>query len=88
MRRSIGLVLFALVLPLVLAACGDTNSTVNPSMSDSPMGGIGHGEDSPVAAGARRITVVATSFEFMPKEITVAARSGALNVRRISSVGM
>ncbi|MGQ0831364.1 MAG: cupredoxin domain-containing protein [Microthrixaceae bacterium] len=42
-------------------------------MSDSPMGGMGHGEDSPVAAGARRITVAATSFEFMPKEITVTA---------------
>ena len=41
--------------------------------SDSMGGGMDHGESSPVADGARRIDVAATSFEFDPKEITITA---------------
>ena len=33
----------------------------------------GHGESSPVAPGARRIDVAASSFEFDPARITVTA---------------
>jgi plastocyanin len=83
MRRSTTLFL-ALVATssLLLAACGDnddTNSADMP-MSDSGMGGgmdhdgtMGHDDTSPVADGARRIEVNATSFEFDPDEITVTA---------------
>lgn len=75
MRRSPAVaVLF--VLGLVLAACGDDDS----SSIDHPMGSMdgggmmgGHNESSPVAEGARRIEVEATSFEFDPDEITVTA---------------
>jgi len=73
MRRPLAVVLFVLALPLVVTACGDTTNTVHPSMSGPPMGGMGHGGASPVASGARRIDVDATSFEFMPSEITVTA---------------
>lgn len=85
MRRSTTLFL-ALVAAssLVLAACGDTDDTTSADMpmSDSGMGGtMGgghdggtvHDETSPVADGARRIEVTATSFEFDPAEITVTA---------------
>lgn len=83
MRRSTTLFL-ALVATssLVLAACGDTDDTTSADthMSDSGMGGgmghdgaMGHDESSPVADGARRIEVAATSFEFDPDEITVTA---------------
>jgi plastocyanin len=77
MRRSLALV----VLALALAGCGDTDS---PDASAD--GGMDHGMDgsstaqmmdhretSPVVDGARRIEVSATSFEFDPSEITVAA---------------
>lgn len=79
MRRSTTLFL-ALVATsaFVLAACGDTDDTTSADMpmSDSGMdetmgGGMGHDESSPVADGARRIEVTATSFEFDPDEITV-----------------
>ena len=87
MRRSTTLFL-ALVATssLVLAACGDTDDTTSTDMpmSDSGMdgtmgggmghdGAMGHDETSPVADGARRIEVTATSFEFDPDEITVTA---------------
>lgn len=81
MRRSTRLFL-ALVASssLVLAACGDNDDTTSTRMpmSDSGMdgtmgGGMGHDESSPVADGARRIEVTATSFEFEPDEITVTA---------------
>ena len=64
---------------LVLAACGDTDDTTSADMPmsdsgmDGTMGGMGHDESSPVADGARRIEVTATSFEFDPGEITVTA---------------
>jgi cytochrome c oxidase subunit 2 len=87
MRRSTTLFL-ALVATsaFVLAACGDTDDTTSTDMpmSDSGMdgtmggsmghdGAMGHEETSPVADGARRIEVTATSFEFDPDEITVTA---------------
>jgi cytochrome c oxidase subunit 2 len=85
MRRSTTLFL-ALVAAsaLVLAACGDDDTSADMSMSDSGMdgtmgggmgqgGAMGHDETSPVADGARRIEVTARSFEFDPEEITVTA---------------
>jgi len=80
MRRSIVVaVLSVLALGLVLTACGDDDS----SGADDPMesmpgdgmddGMMDHDESTPVAEGARRIEVAATSFEFDPDEITVTA---------------
>ena len=80
MRRSLVAVpLSVLALGLVLTACGDDDSL----RADRPMGSMpnngmdggmmdGH-ESTPVAEGARRIEVDATSFEFDPDEITVTA---------------
>lgn len=80
MRRPlIAVVLSLLTLSLVLAACGDDDSTDSPmgdmpGQMDSDMGGMhAHDESTPVAPGARRIEVDATSFEFDPDEITVTA---------------
>ena len=79
MRRSLVAVLLSLLaLGLVLAACGDDDS----SGADRPLGSMsgggmgvgmmdGHDGSTPVAEGARRIEVDATSFEFDPEEITV-----------------
>jgi len=87
-RRSLIAVLLSLfALTLVLAACGDDDSSSDHPMDmpdagmDGGMGGGsmgggsmgGHDESSPVADGARRIEVAATSFEFDPAEITVVA---------------
>ena len=77
MRRSLVAVLFSvLALGVLLAACGDDS---DHSMESMPGGGMdgemmdGHDESTPVAEGARRIEVDATSFEFDPDEITVTA---------------
>jgi len=75
MRRSLLAVLLSvLALGLLLTACGDDDA----SSSDHPMGSMpdgidGHDESTPVAEGARRIEVDATSFRFDPDEITVTA---------------
>ena len=71
-----------LALTWLVAGCGSrspkTEGTM-PSMSEEDVdagsghGGMGHDEPSPVADGARRIEVAATSFEFDPSKITVAA---------------
>ena len=75
MRRSLVAVLLSvLALGLVLAACGDDGSEgAEHPMASMPGGMGGHGESTPVADGARRIEVAATSFEFDPDEITVTA---------------
>jgi plastocyanin len=81
MRRSlIAVLLSVLALGLVLAACGDDDSSgadrALDSMPGDGMGGgmmDGHDGPTPVAGGARRIEVDATSFEFDPDEITVTA---------------
>lgn len=87
MRRSTTLFLALMAAStFVLVACGDTddNTSADMPMSDSGMdgtmgggmghdGSMGHDESSPVADGARRIEVTATSFEFDPAEITVTA---------------
>lgn len=80
MRRSLVAVLpSALALGLLLAACGDDDGpgADHPmdSMPGNGMGGVmgGHDDSTPVAEGARRIEVGATSFEFDPDEITVSA---------------
>ncbi|MEO7427762.1 MAG: cupredoxin domain-containing protein [Acidimicrobiales bacterium] len=77
MRRSTILFL-TLALATVLTACGSTDSPTTSmphTSSGGDMGGMtggsGHGAASPVAAGARRIEVAATSFAFDPTEITV-----------------
>lgn len=76
MRRSLLAVLLStLAFGLVLTACADDD----PTASDTPMGDMdghdmdAHDESTPVADGARRIDVAATSFEFDPGEITVTA---------------
>lgn len=78
MRRSPTLLLALVAMsPLVLAACGDTDDTTSTDMPMSDSDGMDHGgptghdEPSPVADGARRIGVTATSFEFDPDEIRV-----------------
>ncbi|MGK2949643.1 MAG: cupredoxin domain-containing protein [Acidimicrobiales bacterium] len=81
MRRSlVAVVLSALALGLVLTACGDDDSMgADHSMGSMPgehMDGEmvdGHDASTPVAEGARRIEVAATSFQFDPDEITVTA---------------
>jgi len=76
MRRSLVAVLLS-VLALVLTACGDEDSSGGDPMESMPGDGMGdgmadgHDESTPVAEGARRIDVGATSFEFDPDEITV-----------------
>lgn len=79
MRRSLVAVLLSvLALGFVLTACGDDDSGADHPMESMPdegaAGGMdGHDESTPVADGARRIEVAATSFEFDPDEITVTA---------------
>jgi plastocyanin len=80
MRRSLVAVLLSvLTFGLVLTACGDDDSMGDHSMrstSDQDMdGGMmdGHDASTPVAEGARRVEVAATSFEFDPDEIAVTA---------------
>lgn len=75
-RPVVAVVSSVLALGLVLGACGNGES----AGSDSPMESMpedmdgmadGHGESTPVADGARRIEVNATSFAFDPDAITV-----------------
>jgi plastocyanin len=80
MRRSLVAVLLSVpALGLVLTACGDDSSGSDHPMDSMPGGGMGggmmgdHNDNTPVAEGARRIEVAATSFEFDPEEISVAA---------------
>jgi plastocyanin len=79
MRRSTLLFLSLVTTSsFLLAACGGDDDPTDMPMSDSDMGGgmdggMGHDESSPVADGARRIEVSATSFAFDPDEITVTA---------------
>ena len=80
MRRSLRAALLSLLaLGLLLTACGDDDSSGGDhpmgDMSDDRMDGGAHGahESTPVAEGARRVEVAATSFEFDPDEITVTA---------------
>jgi plastocyanin len=79
MRRPFHLVA-AVVAATSLAACGDDTTSSDSSHMNGGMGrerqghdGMGHGGDSPVVAGARRIEVSATSFEFDPDRIRVDA---------------
>jgi plastocyanin len=83
MRRTFLVILSLLVLGGLLAACGSDDSDATGLGSDdgtAPMDDSedsdhmgGHGEASPVAAGAREIAVSASSFTFDPTEIEVAA---------------
>ena len=85
MKRFAALAVVLLVLGLLLAVCGSDDDpsveggagTTEPMddegmMDDGDMGD-GHDESSDVADDARRIEVTATSFEFDPDEIRVAA---------------
>lgn len=78
-RPLIAVVGAVLSLGLVLAACGDDDSSgadqPSPSVSEDLDGdevAHDHDESSPVADGARRIQVNATSFAYDPDEITVS----------------
>ena len=81
MRRSLVAVLLStLALGLVLTACGDdAPSGTEDRIAAMPRNGMDggmmhdHDESTPVAEGARRIEVEASSFEFDPDEITVTA---------------
>lgn len=84
MRRTFFLVAAMIAATALLAACGDDgdSTSMNDSMggmdhsSDTDMGGMDgmdHGEASPVADGARRIEVSASSFQFDPETIEVDA---------------
>lgn len=75
MRRSLVAVLSVLALGFVLTSCGDDGPSGAGHPTGPTHGGMmdGHDESTPVAPGARRIEVAATSFEFEPDEITVAA---------------
>ena len=67
MRRALVAITLAVVAALGVAACGG-----NSSSGEDGMGG--HEGNAPVHAGAREITMDATSFSFSPSEITM--RSG------------
>jgi plastocyanin len=84
MRRSpLAVLLLVLASGLALTACGDDDPGPDHSMESMPGNGMGdgmgggmaddHDESTPVADGARRIEVAATSFAFDPDEITVTA---------------
>lgn len=85
MKRFTALAAVLLTLGLLLAACGSDDDpgveggagTTEPmddeGMVDDGDMGDGHDESSDVADDARRIEVTATSFEFDPDEIRVAA---------------
>ena len=67
-----------LAFGLLLGACGSGESAgsktpmeTTPDGMDGMEGMDGHGESTPVADGARRIEVNATSFAFDPDAITV-----------------
>jgi cytochrome c oxidase subunit 2 len=80
--------LLTLTLVLTACGDTDSDTSSPDGMSDSPMDGgmdggsdsmgggmdgMGHDSSSPVADGARRVEVDATSFEFDPEDITVTA---------------
>lgn len=57
----------------LLAACSSGSHGSMHSDSDSMMGGSSAMENQPVARGARKVPVRATSFRFTPKRIELAA---------------
>lgn len=81
-RPPIAVLLSVLALGFALTACGDDDPSADRPMESMADGGMDdemmndhddHDESTPVADGARRIEVAATSFEFDPDEITVTA---------------
>lgn len=70
-RSVVAVAAAVLCFGLVLAACSDDDVTGAGSDGDDTE--HDHDETSPVAEGARRIEVKATSFEYDPDEITVDA---------------
>ena len=72
MRRTTFLVA-ALAAALLLPACSDDDEPQGGPMMDGGEHGGTHRGSSDVAAGAREIEVVASSFEFAPDEISVSA---------------
>lgn len=85
MRRSMLVVLLSVfALGLVVTSCSDDSSSSDSPEGNMPADGMddgmmgdgmmdGHDEATPVAEGARRIEVAASSFEFDPDEIDVDA---------------
>jgi plastocyanin len=78
-RHPVVLLTIAMTSSLALAACGgddestDSTPVERSTVADAGHGDGGHDEISPVAHGAREIEVAASSFEFEPDVITVAA---------------
>jgi len=82
LRRTPLFIAVALAATTVLAACGDDTDHGSDHMGDTGQGDMsqgmgqddmGHDGASPVAPGARRIEVTASSFAFDPEDITVTA---------------
>lgn len=85
--------LCAVVLGLALTACGGDDDTTSARHPMGPMSGDhmgdgprGHRRSTPVAEGARRIEVRATSFSFDPDVIRVAAGEDVAIVLRSDDV--
>lgn len=73
MRRAL-IILSLLLAGLALSACS-SNGDNGDNDTTTTMGGMkgDGGENATTVPGARQIDVTATSFEFTPKEITIAA---------------
>lgn len=81
MRRTLTVLLSLIVGAVLLAACGDddtSDATPGPASTSrtkdsGESGGAEHGDASPVASGARHIEVAGRSFAFDPEELTIEA---------------
>lgn len=73
MHRTLGTVLIGALLVVIIGGCSDHDSTSLPHGMDGQHMSGEHMESSPVEPGAREIEMDATSFEFDPKTLRIAA---------------